>query len=285
MKVLVTGGSGQVGQALRHSLPDDYEIVAPARDEFDLSKPDELGPKVKLIAPEVVINAAAYTAVDLAEQETEMAMRVNAKAVGALADAARQIGARLVQISTDFVFDGLATEAYQSDAQRKPLSVYGRSKAAGEDAAGTDALIIRTSWVYAPGHKNFVSTMLSLMKKGESLRVVADQVSAPTLALGLAETVWKLVDKRASGVYHHCDAGRISWYEFAEEIQRQSISLGLLKHGVPISAVSTSEFPSAAKRPPFSLLNCEKTKALIGQHQADWRSNLRAMLAQECASD
>ena len=233
--------------------------------------------------PDIVINAAAYTAVDKAESEEELALAINGTAVAAMASALREVGGRLVHVSTDFVFDGTSAHAYRPQDARNPLSAYGRTKAAGEDAAGPDALIVRTAWVYAAGGANFVRTMLRLMATRDSLGVVADQIGAPTWAPGLATTIWGLIASRANGVFHHCDAGVASWYDFAVAIKEEALALGMLERAVPIRPITTADYPTPARRPAFSLLDCSATRALLGDEPIHWRTNLRTMLKEEQA--
>ena len=231
----------------------------------------------------MLVNAAAYTAVDRAESEQELAFAVNARAVEAMAAAQRACGGHLVHVSTDFVFDGQAPRAYKPGDARNPLSAYGRSKAAGEDGAGPDATIVRTAWVYGAGGANFVTTMLRLMRTRDEVRVVADQIGAPTWAGGLAEIVWALAQRRVAGVFHHCDAGVASWYDFAVAIQEEALAFGLLERAVPVIPITTAEYPTPARRPAFSLLDASETRKSLGTAAVHWRVNLRRMLAEERA--
>ena len=179
------------------------------------------------------------------------------------------------------MFDGTFSRAYRSGDERNPVSVYGRSKAAGEDFAGDDALIVRTAWVYAAGGANFVRTMLRLMREKDALSVVADQIGAPTWAPGLAASLWALSDRGATGIYHHSDAGVASWYDFAVAIQEEALALGLLDRRIPIAPISTEQYPTPARRPPFSLLDSSGTRELLGDGHTHWRVNLRRMLEEE----
>jgi dTDP-4-dehydrorhamnose reductase len=283
MKVLVTGAGGQLGRALAASVPDGAECAALDRAGCDLADPASIIAAIAMHRPDVLINAAAYTAVDRAESEVDLAMRVNGEAVMVMNRALADYGGRLVQISTDFVFDGSSSAPYRAEARRNPLSVYGLSKAAGEDAAGDDALILRTSWVYAAGGGNFVRTMLRLMCERDEVRVVADQIGAPTLASGLATTIWALVGQGASGTFHHRDAGVASWYDFAVAVQEEALALGLLDRAVPVRPIPASAYPVPARRPAFSLLDDSATRALLGDAPPHWRANLRHMLKEEQA--
>lgn len=282
MKILITGASGQLGQALAASAPAGADCVALGRAGCDLADPASITAAVAAHRPDVLVNAAAYTAVDRAEGEVDLAMRVNGEAPRMMREAlAAHGGGRLVQVSTDFVFDGSSSAAYRPDTRRNPLSVYGLSKAAGEDGAGDGALIVRTSWVYAPGGANFVRTMLRLMREREEIGVVADQIGAPTLASGLAATIWALVEHDATGVYHHRDAGVASWYDFAVAVQEEALAVGLLSRAATVCPIPTSAYPTPARRPPFSLLDDSATRARIGDTPPHWRTNLRHMLKQE----
>lgn len=283
MKALITGAAGQLGRALLASAPGGIALIAADRAECDLTNGDAVRAFILAKRPDIVINAAAYTAVDKAESEEELALAINGTAVAAMASALRDIGGRLVHVSTDFVFDGSSAQAYRPQDARNPLSAYGRTKAVGEDAAGPDALIVRTAWVYTAGGANFVRTMLRLMATRDSLGVVADQIGSPTWAPGLAATIWRLIDSRASGIFHHCDAGTASWYDFAVAIQEEALALGLLERAVPIRPIGTADYPTPARRPAFSLLDCSATRALLGDGHTHWRTNLRAMLKEEQA--
>jgi dTDP-4-dehydrorhamnose reductase len=280
MRVLLTGANGQVGRALAASAPPGVRLVALGRDRLDIAAEGAATRAVAEHAPDVIINAAAYTAVDRAESEPGLALAINGTAVGRLAAAAAMAEARLVQVSTDFVFDGAAHTPYAPDAPTAPLSAYGRSKLAGEHAAGRDALIVRTAWVYAAGGTNFVHTMLRLMRTREEVRVVADQYGAPTFARGLADTIWRLIDQGRTRIWHHTDGGTASWHAFAVAIQEEALALGLLERAVPVIPIATAEYPTPARRPAYSVLDCSATAAALGAPAAPWRDTLRAMLAE-----
>lgn len=283
MKVVVTGAAGQLGQALLKAMPQDWEITAHTRAEMDLADTASIRAAMARFEPDLVFNAAAYTAVDRAESEPAQAMAINGEAVGVLTQALAARGGRLVHVSTDFVFDGQSSIAYAPDAARNPLSVYGRSKAAGEDLAGPNAITVRTSWVYAAGGANFVRTMLRLMRERDHLSVVADQIGAPTWAAGLAETLIALARHGAAGIYHHRDAGVASWYDFAQAVAEEALALGLIARMPRIDPITTSDYPTPARRPAFSLLDDSATRALLGDRPPHWRVNLRLMLKEEQA--
>lgn len=278
MKVLITGAMGQLGRALIASAPAHVEIRAVDSADCDLSNAAAITALVQEVAPDLVINAAAYTAVDKAEEEEGAAQAINAGAVAALIEAH---AGKLVHISTDFVFDGASSRAYRPEDARNPLSVYGRTKAQGEDYLRDTDLLVRTAWVYTAGGANFVRTMLKLMRERPSLAVVCDQIGTPTWAPGLARVIWGLVQRDARGTFHHCDAGVASWYDFAVAIQEEALALGLLAKTIPVTPISTSAYPTPAKRPAFSVLDCSATRELLNDGYTHWRINLRAMLNEE----
>ena len=281
MKALITGSRGQVGSALVAAAPEEWNVVALGRDELDLADSEAVRAKILAEQPDLVLNAGASTAVDRAESEEDLANAINAEAVGAMASALREGGGRLVHISTDFVFDGNSPRAYRPDDPRAPLSAYGLSKARGEEAIGESDLLVRTAWVYSAGGANFVRTMLRLMRERDEVRVVSDQIGAPPGARGLARTLGALGRADATGTFHHSDAGVASWYDFAVAIQEEALAVGLLKRAVPVHPIATSDFPTPARRPTFSLLDCSATRALLGDGYTHWRTNLRRMLEEE----
>lgn len=283
MKALVTGVNGQVGSALLRTCPAGWDCVPLDRTALDLSDADAIAAIVTAERPDIVLNAAAYTAVDRAESEADLARAINAGAPAAFAKALGETGGRLVQVSTDFVFDGTSGIGYRPDDARNPKSVYGASKADGEIAAGDDAIVVRTSWVYAAGGANFVRTMLRLMRDRDELRVVADQIGSPTWATGLAETLWGLALAGQPGIYHHRDAGVASWYDFAVAIAEEANALGLLPRVPRILPIATTDYPTPAARPAFSVLDVTKTRTLLGDESRHWRANLRTMLEEEKA--
>ena len=283
MKALITGANGQVGRALIANAPPGWSVTAVGRDKLDLRDGAAIRALIKAERPDWLLNAAAYTAVDKAESEEELATAINATAVAQMASALAETGGHLAQISTDFVFDGRSARAYRPGDARAPISAYGRSKAGGENAVGGGDLVLRTAWVYAAGGANFVRTMLRLMRERDEVRVVRDQIGAPTWATGLARTLWALVQAEASGTYHHSDAGVASWYDFAVAIQEEALAIGLLDRQVPVHPVGTSDFPTPAARPTFSLLDCSATRNLLGDEWTHWRTNLRLMLEEEKA--
>jgi dTDP-4-dehydrorhamnose reductase len=283
VKALIFGGTGQVGGALQLTAPDWAEIVALERADCDIGDPNSIAAAMSNHTPVLVINAAAYTAVDAAEHDVETAHRINGIAPGLLAEAAVRGGAGLIHISTDFVFDGLKSSPYLPTDPAAPLSVYGCSKWAGEQAvraALPGALIIRTSWVYNAGGQNFVNTMLRLMAERDEVRVVSDQVGTPTHAGGLARSIWALAGLGATETYHVTDSGVASWYDFAVAIQEEALDYGLLQKAIPIIPIATADYPTPAKRPAYSILDKGATNELLGP-AAHWRVPLRAMIKEK----
>ena len=283
--MLVTGAAGQLGRALVEEAPADWECIALTRQHLELTDGDEIRRTIAKFSPDMVINAAAYTAVDRAETDEALAHAINADAVGIIADALAEVGGKLVHVSTDYVFDGHSQSAYGPADPRNPQSAYGRTKAAGEDAAGVDAAVVRTAWVYGAGGANFVSTMLRLMRERDEVRVVADQIGAPTWTRGLAHVLWQLALARSSGTFHYSDAGVASWYDFAVAIQEEALARGLLDRAVPIVPITTEDYPTAARRPAFSLLDSSATLAELGFPAVHWRENLRRMLGELAFQD
>lgn len=278
MRVLIAGSGGQLGRALAASAPAGVDLIAPPEAEFDIGNPEEVADVVSRFRPDLLINAAAWTAVDKAEAEEDRALLINATAVGYLASAAHKTGARFVQVSTDYVFDGQACEPYRTDTATAPASAYGRTKLAGELAAREQhsaPLIIRTAWVYASEGNNFVRTMLRLMSERDEVRVVADQVGSPTHAASLARAIWSL--QSHSGLFHWTDAGITSWYDFAQAIQDEALRLGLLSKAVPVIPIATADYPTPARRPAWSVLDKSSSWSITGPAR-HWRHELIACL-------
>lgn len=288
-RVLLTGRNGQLGHALLASVPAGVELIATGRSELDLADPSACGAAVERLRPHWVLNAGAYTAVDRAESEPELAMAVNAEAPAAFAAALSRSGGRLLQVSTDFVFNGEQGHPYRPGQPVDPLGVYGASKAAGERRAremlGPEAsCILRTSWVYGPVGRNFCLTMLRLHRlraaAGEALGVVADQVGCPTATHTLAAACWAVIVHQVGGTQHWSDAGAASWYDFAVAIGELGVAQGLLEQAAQVRPISTAEYPTPAKRPGYSLLDCGPTRARLGVEPPHWRTALVAVLDQ-----
>jgi len=280
VKVLITGAAGQVGRALLAAAPEGVEVQAAGHDAIDITSASAVRDALRDAAPALVFNAAAHTAVDRAESEPERAHAINAQGVANLARACAEAGARLIHFSTDFVFDGTRSTPYTPDTAPAPLGVYGESKLAGEQAALGEPgnLVIRTAWVHAAGGANFVATMLRLMAEREEVRVVCDQVGTPTHAASLASAAWKLALGGASGIRHFTDAGVASWYDFAVAIREEALALGLLARAGAVVPIPTQDYPTPARRPAYSVLDCTATWAELGAAPRHWRCELRDML-------
>ncbi len=283
MKVLVLGCNGQLGRSLAESVPAAAESIGLELPDLDIADADTLLARCRDIGPAVIINAAAYTAVDQAETEPELAYAVNVEGPRKIALAARDVGARLIHVSTDFVFDGKATSPYSPDAETNPLSVYGRTKRDGEMAVlevmPDSAVVVRTAWLYSKTGRNFVKTMLRLMRERDEISVVADQFGTPTWADSLARIIWAFASSpKNSGAFHWTDGGQASWHEFAVAIQEEALSYGLLDKMTSIRAVRTEDYPTAAARPRYGVLDCSATTDALDVQQVPWRDNLRRML-------
>jgi dTDP-4-dehydrorhamnose reductase len=287
LKVLITGAQGQVGRCLLAGVPAGVTAVGLTRADLDVGDADAVRRVVEAHAPTVIINAAAYTAVDRAETEVDAARRVNGQGPRHLARAATACGARLLHISTDFVFDGRAGTPYAPEAPTAPLGTYGLTKLEGEQAvselaAGT-AVVLRTAWVYAAHGANFLRTMLRIMAEKGQVRVVADQIGTPTAADSLAGILWALSQRPdITGVHHFTDAGVASWYDFAVAIAEEGAAVGLLPAGVRVSAIGTADYPTPARRPGYSVLDKRLLLAALSPEHHHWRVSLRRVLGTLC---
>jgi dTDP-4-dehydrorhamnose reductase len=281
MRVLITGANGQLGGALQRTAPAWADVNAIDVEDVDLTDVAMLRARLVVEAPDLILNAAAYTAVDKAESDEATARAINVDAVAAMIETLAGTGGKLVHVSTDYVFDGTSSAPYPPEAPRNPRSAYGRTKAEGEDCLRPQDLLVRTAWVYEAGGANFVRTMIRLMKEREELGVVTDQIGAPTWATGLARTIWALVEREASGTFHHSDAGVASWYDFAVAIAEEARAAGLLARFPVIRPITTADYPTPAQRPAYSLLDCRATRAMLGDQPVHWRTNLRLMLEEE----
>lgn len=285
MKILLTGADGQLGHELRRSTPTTHELTGSDLAGLDITDQDAVARKFEELEPDLVINAAAYTAVDRAERERDLAFKVNADGARNVSRAAASRGARVIHISTDFVFDGRQSRPYRPLDAPNPQSAYGASKLQGEEyvseATGGTALILRTAWLYSRFGTNFVTTMLSRMRDGKTLQVVADQIGTPTWARGLAGAIWQAAEIRhLQGLYHWTDAGVASWYDFAVAIQEEGLSRGLLSRPVQIHPVGTRDYPTPAQRPSYSVLDKSETWARLAIQPQHWRVALRSMLTE-----
>lgn len=284
-KILVTGANGQLGKELR-SLADHhriFEFIFLSREDLPIHHFELVRTYFEVTQPAYCINCAAYTAVDRAEQEREIAFQVNGEAVGILAAVCKKNHTKLVHISTDYVFDGTSSTPYKEDDPTGPVSTYGASKLEGEKQAmhfNDESIIIRTSWLYSSHGHNFVRTMIRLMNERSEISVVNDQVGAPTYARDLAEAIIKIIiDAELSaeswkpGIYHYSNAGRISWYDFAVVIKE------MINSNCKVNPISTSEYPTPAKRPAYSLLDTGKISKTFAVGIPDWRQSLGDCIA------
>jgi len=278
--ILVTGSNGQLGTVIQSlsALYPQYQFAFPGRDELPIDHPEKLQLYFKNHAPAFCINCAAYTAVDKAETDQDTAMRINGTAVGDLAAVCKLYHTKLIHISTDYVFDGNATLPYKEDHVTSPVNYYGETKLKGEELClqnNADSIIVRTSWVYSEYGNNFVKTMMRLMKEKERLNVVNDQMGSPTYAADLAGAILMMIDEAvkdhtrwAPGIYHYSNEGVISWYDFAAAIKN------LVKTDCIISPVPTSAYPTAAKRPAYSVMDKKKIQSVFNTSLVQWQSSL-----------
>ncbi len=283
MRILLTGTSGQVGWELLRTLQALGRVVTVGRDRMDLAQPDSIRRTIREVEPSVIVNPAAYTAVDKAESESDLAMTVNAIAPGIMAEESKRLGATLIHYSTDYVFDGRKTEAYREEDTPNPLSVYGQSKLSGEraiQAVGVSHLIFRTSWVYGMRGRNFLLTILRLAKERPELRVVSDQFGAPTWSRTIAEVTALVLGKcesgdfeRWSGTYHLCSSGSVSWFGFARAILEHCDGRGA-ELRAELRSISTDEYPQAARRPLNSTMSVEKLARVFDLALPHWKDAL-----------
>jgi len=295
MKILLLGKNGQVGWELNRSLQLLGEVIALDRSQCDLSKPETIPKIIQSIKPDIIVNAAAYTAVDKAEEEKELADVVNHISVGVLAEEAKKLSALLIHYSTDYVFDGAKEEPYTEEDEPNPQSVYGVTKFLGEKAvrtSGCNYLIFRTSWVFASRGSNFVKTMLRLASERDEIRVVADQFGAPTSAELIADvtslclyriSLDKIFAEQLFGTYHLATMGKISWYGFAKYVIKSTLSLGVRLRVMSdfIYPLATEEFPLPAKRPANSQLDCTKLHNVFLLCLPQWQAGVDRMLNEE----
>ncbi|KHT36732.1 dTDP-4-dehydrorhamnose reductase [Pectobacterium carotovorum] len=277
MKVLLTGSNGQLGRCFQDRLPADWQVWATDTTELDITDYAKVLVAVKEYQPDVIVNAAAYTAVDKAESEPELAALVNKTGPENLARAAKEVSARLVHVSTDYVFDGNATVPYIETDKTNPLGVYGQTKLDGEIAVSSvlpEAIIIRTAWVFSEYGNNFVKTMLRLAKERDELSIVSDQRGCPTYAGDIAQAIIELLKQNADGgIYHYCGDKEVSWDEFAKSIFDNAVRLNVLAKLPIINAITTEQYPTPAKRPVYSSLDGKKISSL-GIFLSDWEKEL-----------
>lgn len=288
-KVLITGSKGQVGRELVKLAPADFSIVEFASTQLDITDQEQVSAAVTQHQPDLIINAAAYTAVDKAESDSARAFAVNEHGVALLAQAAQQANIPLFHISTDYVFDGQAHTPYKETDPVSPNSVYGSSKLAGEHALAASHskyIILRTSWVFGAEGHNFVKTMLRLGKEHSELSVVADQHGCPTSAASIAKSLWQLAERYRGqgslpwGIYNFSNFSACNWYDFALEIFKQASELNLIIKPPAVKAITTAEYPTPAKRPAWSVLDNSKIEALLGYKVPNWKTELIVILRQ-----
>ena len=287
-KILLTGAKGQLGQTfLSHfaqsSLSRKYTLIASDRNDMDLTRLESILSFLSLNKPSVIVNCGAYTAVDIAETEFELAKKVNDEAVGYISNWSSENDCRLIHISTDFVFDGVKRDPYLPSDVACPRGVYGKTKFAGEErilkSHNDNGVIVRTSWLYSEFRQNFVKTMIRLMAEKPDLSVVQDQVGSPTSAHSLVDILLKVIEYQSfSGILHWCDGASISWYDFALEIQKLAFRHGLLKREIAIKPLMTDDYSSLAERPSYSVLDRSHTLEKLGVIATDWRVELEEVI-------
>jgi len=287
-KLLLTGANGQLGHTFaqffaRSDLTNKYELQKIDIEEVDFTDSQSILSALSFYNPSTIINCGAYTAVDQAEKNEKLARKINDEAVAKMADWSHEKKSRLIQISTDFVFDGIKKSPYLPDDATNPLGVYGRTKLAGEkhilNHSGSGGVVLRTSWLYSEFCGNFVKTMLRLMKGKNELKVVNDQIGSPTSTHSLVGLLFRIINSRPiSGVFHWCDGAEISWYDFAIEIQKQAFDNGILRSKIPIRAVGTSVYPTLAKRPRYSVLDRSKALVEFDLEDMSWQDELRRVI-------
>ena len=283
-KVLITGADGQLGYELQRTVPVGCECIATDKDDLDITDDNAVNAFVNKIKPDVIINSAAYTAVDKAEEEKALATAINTTGAENLAKVSKANSIQFMQISTDFVFDGKGHTPYPVDAPANPEGMYGITKQDGDmrvqKILGDDAFIIRTSWLYSAHGNNFVKTMLRFMAERDELGIIADQIGTPTWANSLAKAVWQAVEHKVTGIHHWSDAGVASWYDFAYAIMEEGIALGLLNKSITINAITTADYPTPASRPCYSVMDKTTTWKALDMKSEHWRVALRQMMSE-----
>ncbi|MEG3438376.1 dTDP-4-dehydrorhamnose reductase [Pannus brasiliensis CCIBt3594] len=284
-KILLIGARGQVGRELQFTLPPLGEVINIGREELDLTDGEGIRALVRATRPEILVNASAYTAVDKAESEVELAYAVNAEAPKILAEEAGRCGARFLHISTDYVFDGRQNTPYRETDPVNPLSVYGKTKLQGEEfirEIDPNSIVLRTAWVYGiHGKSNFVKTMIRLGKEREELKVVMDQVGSPTLAKDIADAIAVLLKNTDTpgGIYHFTDSGVASWFDLARTVFDEAKTLGIPLKIQRVIPITTAEYPTPAVRPAYSVLSGQKIHDRLGYIPPYWRDSLTSMMA------
>lgn len=291
VKVLLFGAEGQLGSALVDAAQNEaFKIKATTKSELDITNAALLRKMLGELEPNIIINAAAYTAVDQAEQNSELAFTVNTTALESLADYAQQNGCRVIHLSTEYVFDGTSSTPYQPNDTANPINIYGSSKRAGEEVllnkAREYATIIRTSWLYSATHPCFYNTILRLLQDKQEIPVVNDQVATPTSAASLARLIWKACElPNQPGIYHWTDEGIASWYEFASAIRSQAIAANLVHKPAAIIPITTAEFPRPAQRPAYGVLDKSSTCSAFDIKPIAWQESLQQVINQTVANE
>lgn len=290
MRILITGANGQLGKSLLNSKKSEkFAIIALSKNEMNLSNPTSIKNNIRFYRPDWIINAGAYTEVDKAEIETDLALAINYYGTKVIAEELNSFGGKLLQISTDFVFSGNQGIPYETDSPRNPLGIYGKSKVKAEEIVEKllfptfKGKILRTSWLMGPVGRNFALTMLNLHNQKNEIQVVSDQVGCPTSTESLANACWQLIDKEninksIPNILHWSDAGAASWYDVAIAIGEIGKQIGLIDNPAKVLPIKTSEYPTAAQRPSYSLLNCLDSAKILDLERKHWRASLTQLL-------
>ena len=282
MRALVTGAGGQLGVELLKTAPDDFDVTGLKHSELDIADSAAVDKTIERHRPDVIINAAAYNAVDNAEAHSELAFRINATGPGNLSRAAERFAAYIIHISTDYVFDGRSDKPYRTTDATNPLNVYGKTKLAGEEEvarSGADHLIIRTSWLFSAQGRNFLQIILSALKAGKPVQAINDQTSVPTACRGLANVIWTCAGQRGPhGLRHWVDLGQATRYDQGVAVREMALAKGLISEAAPIESVPTSHFNPAAMRPRFSVLDASEFARELGERQRPWKDGLGEVL-------
>ena len=289
MKVLLTGANGQLGQMIQIDRPQNVNLIALDKTKMDFMNQNLCYEKILEIKPDWVINCGAYTLVDEAEKNNKKALQINAFVMKSISEAIKLINGKLLHISTDFVFDGLQKKPYKPFQKKNPINIYGKSKALGENLIketlnnGTQSIILRTSWLVGPRGNNFALKMLNLHKNNKILKVVSNQFGSPTTTSSLSKVCWAIIkehnqsinqNNKFPGILHWSDAGVASWYDLAYEVGEIAVQLGLIQHPATVIPIKSSDYPTAAKRPFYSVLDCTSTQKIIGVNPLNWRDSL-----------
>jgi dTDP-4-dehydrorhamnose reductase len=287
--ILLTGGGGQLGSTFsaffkNSILNEKYELNSVDLEHMDFADDESILSALEFYTPSIILNCGAYTSVDNAEKECDLAFKINDLAVSVIAKWAKKNDSRLVHISTDFVFDGRREIPYKPGDHPNPLGIYGQTKLGGERhilrLLPENGIILRTSWLYSEFGQNFVKTMLALMSEKKELGVVGDQLGSPTSTHSLVKILFKIIEnENSSGIFHWCDGAAISWYDFALEIQRQGFMEGILNRKIPIKRITTSSYPTLAERPSYSVLDCKTTLGEFKINNVDWKKELSEVVA------